>query len=59
MFKKKKIKDLEFILEEIHNTVLGMMDADDFKVWEKNFKKWFTNNKKKESHLEDDNKEIN
>jgi hypothetical protein len=57
MFKKKKIKDLDFMLEEIHNTISGMM-GEDLKIWEKNFKKWTISNKKKKSHLEDDVEEI-
>lgn len=54
MFKKKKIKDLDFILEEIHNTIHGM-DGNDFKIWSKNFKKYTSKKLKKEQNIEGDN----
>ncbi len=41
------------MIDEIHNTIAGMMDGNDFKVWEKNYKKWVMNSRKKDAHLED------
>ena len=52
MFKKGKINNLDFMLDEIHNTIEGMDNAD-FKIWVKNFKKYIKNKRKEESHLED------
>ena len=54
MFKKKKLKDLDFILDEINNTIGGMSESD-LKVWTKNFKKYLDKKNKKEQNIEGDN----
>jgi len=54
MSKKKKIKDLDYILEEIHNTIKGM-DSADFKLWSNNYKKYCKKKLKKEQNIEGDN----
>lgn len=51
MYKKKKIKNLDFILEEIHNTLQGM-DMNDFKLWSRNFRKYTSKKLRKEQNIE-------
>ncbi len=51
MAKKRKIKNLDYILDEIQNTI-GGMDEHDLKVWSKNFKKYMDKKTKKEQNIE-------
>lgn len=51
MFKNKKIKNLDFLIDEIHDTICGM-NGDDFEIWQKNYGKYMNKRKAKLEKLE-------